>query len=156
MKKQINPEKKTTDRATAYALAVVVGEIIAGPFVRGSCQRHLNDLDHGHERGICVVDDEIKAEWAYIPHFYYNFYVYQYATSFTASAAIVEQVLTGDAAAARRYLSLLSAGGSGYPIDLLKKAGIDMTTTGPLEATMQRMNRVMDEAETVARRLNLL
>ena len=102
------------------------------------------------------MDDEVKSEWAYIPHFYYNFYVYQYATSFTASAAIVEQVLAGDKDATRRYLKLLSAGGSDYPIELLKQAGIDMTTTAPLEATMQRMNRVMDEAEIVARRLNLI
>jgi oligoendopeptidase F len=131
------------------------GEALTGDLLSSIYEEIAREY-YGHERGICVVDDEIKAEWAYIPHFYYNFYVYQYATSFTASAAIVEQVLTGDAAAARRYLSLLSAGGSGYPIDLLKKAGIDMTTTGPLEATMQRMNRVMDEAETVARRLNLL
>jgi oligoendopeptidase F len=131
------------------------GEALTGDLLSSIYEEIVREY-YGHERGICVVDDQIKAEWAYIPHFYYNFYVYQYATSFTASAAIVEQVLAGDAAAARRYLSLLSAGGSGYPIDLLKKAGIDMTTTGPLEATMQHMNRVMDEAEIVARRLDLL
>jgi oligoendopeptidase F len=131
------------------------GEALTGDLL-GSIYEEIAREYYGHERGICVVDDEIKAEWAYIPHFYYNFYVYQYATSFTASAAIVDQVLAGDTAAVRRYLTLLSAGGSDYPIELLKKAGIDMTTTAPLEATMQRMNRVMDEAEIVARRLNLV
>ena len=51
---------------------------------------------YGHDKGICVVDDEIQSEWSYIPHFYYNFYVYQYATAFTASSALSERVLAGD------------------------------------------------------------
>ena len=71
---------------------------------------------YGHDRGVCIVDDEIKSEWAYIPHFYYNFYVYQYATSYTASAALSEKVLSGDEEAAAGYLKLLSSGGSDYPI----------------------------------------
>jgi oligoendopeptidase F len=107
---------------------------------------------YGHDQGICIVDDEIKVEWAHIPHFYYTFYVYQYATSFTASAALSEQVLAGDKDATRRYLQLLSAGGSDYPIALLKKAGVDMTTSLPFELTMQKMNRVMDEMEAVLAR----
>ena len=69
-----------------------------------------------------------RHEWAFIPHFYYNFYVFQYATSFTASEALAGKVLAGDAAATKRYLTFLSAGGSKYPIDLLKDAGVDMTT----------------------------
>ena len=88
-------------------------------------------------------------EWAYIPHFYRNFYVFQYATSFTASAALSEKVLAGDPAATKRYLAFLSAGGSKYPIDLLKDAGVDMTTDEPLELTMKKMNRVMDEMEKI-------
>ena len=67
-------------------------------------------------------------EWAYIPHFYYNYYVYQYSTSFTASIALAEKVMSGDANALNKYIEFLSAGGSEYPIDLLKKAGVDMTT----------------------------
>ena len=104
---------------------------------------------YGHDKGICIVDDEIKSEWSYIPHFYYNFYVYQYATAFTASAALSEQVLAGDRAATKRYIDFLSAGGSEYAIDLLKKAGVDMTTPQPLELTMKKMNRVMDEMEKI-------
>jgi oligoendopeptidase F len=73
--------------------------------------------------------------------------VYQYATSFTASSAISEQVLSGDKEATRRYIELLKAGGSDYPIELLKKAGVDMTTSQPFTMTMQKMNRVMDEIE---------
>ncbi|MBN2241694.1 MAG: oligoendopeptidase F [Acidobacteria bacterium] len=105
---------------------------------------------YGHERGICIVDGEIKSEWALIPHFYYNFYVYQYATSYTASAALSERVLSGDKNAAAGYLDLLASGGSDYPIELLKKVGVDMTTPQPLEATLQGMNRIMDEIEKIA------
>ena len=102
---------------------------------------------YGHDKGVCIVDDYIQHEWAFIPHFYRNFYVFQYATSFTASAALSEKVMAGDPAATKRYLTFLSSGGSKYPIDLLKEAGIDMTTDEPLELTMKKMNRVMDEME---------
>ena len=104
---------------------------------------------YGHDKGVCIVDDYIGHEWAFIPHFYLNFYVFQYATSFTASAALSEKVLAGDAAATKRYLAFLSAGGSKYPIELLKDAGVDMTTNEPLQLTLQKMNRVMDEMEKI-------
>ncbi|HTY62857.1 MAG TPA: oligoendopeptidase F [Acidobacteriota bacterium] len=107
----------------------------------------------GHDKGVCIVDDDIQAEWTYIPHFYYNFYVYQYATSFTASTAILERVLAGEDGAIAKYLDLLAAGGSDYPIELLKKFGVDMTTSKSLDATIARMNRIMDEIEIIARRL---
>jgi oligoendopeptidase F len=110
----------------------------------------------GHEKGICIVDDEIQSEWTYIPHFYYNFYVYQYATSFTASAAISAEVLAGDRNSLAGYLDLLAAGGADYPIELLKKVGVDMTTQQPLNAMMLQLNRVMDEIEKLATRLGLL
>ncbi len=102
---------------------------------------------YGHDRGVCVVDDYIAHEWAYIPHFYRNYYVFQYATSFTASAALSEKVMAGDKEATKRYVDFLSAGGSKYPIELLKDAGVDMTTSQPLDLTMRKMNRVMDEME---------
>ena len=102
---------------------------------------------YGHDKGICIVDDEIKAEWMFIPHFYYNFYVYQYATSFTASAALSEPVLAGDKEATKRYMELISSGGSDYAINLLRKAGVDMTTSQPFEITMKKMNKVMDEMD---------
>ena len=73
--------------------------------------------------------------------------MFQYATSFTASEALASKVLAGDAGATKRYLTFLSAGGSKYPIDLLKDAGVDMTTNEPLQLTLQKMNRVMDEME---------
>jgi len=105
---------------------------------------------YGHDAGVCVVDDEVSVEWAYIPHFYYNFYVYQYATSFVASAAIAERVLAGDEEARSRYLELLRAGGSDYPIPLLRRAGVDLTTPEPFEATIRKMNQVMDEVESLS------
>jgi oligoendopeptidase F len=108
---------------------------------------------YGDEKGVCKVDDVVKHEWAYIPHFYRTYYVYQYATSATASAALSEKVMSGDANATKRYLAFLSAGGSKYPIDLLKDAGVDMTTSEPLDLTMKKMNRVMDEMEAILKQM---
>ncbi len=102
---------------------------------------------YGHDQKVAVVDDYVAHEWAYISHFYRPVYVYQYATSFTASTALAEKVLTGQADAVKRYRTFLASGGSKYPIDLLKDAGVDMTTTEPLDLTIQKMNRVMDEIE---------
>lgn len=104
---------------------------------------------YGHDKGVCLVPDYVAHEWAFIPHFYLNFYVFQYATSFTASEALASKVLSGDPAATKRYLAFLSAGGSKYPIELLKDAGVDMSTDEPLQLTLQKMNRVMDEMERI-------
>lgn len=107
---------------------------------------------YGHDQGICIVDDYIAHEWSYIPHFYRDFYVFQYATSFTASEALAQKVKAGSAEATQKYLAFLSAGGSKYPIELLKDAGVDMTTDEPLTLTMKEMNRVMDEMEAILTR----
>ena len=104
---------------------------------------------YGQDQGVTVVDDYVANEWSYIPHFYRDFYVFQYATSFTASAALAEKVKTGDAEARRRYLAFISAGGSKYPIDLLKDAGVDLTSDEPLDLTMKTMTRVLDEMEAI-------
>jgi oligoendopeptidase F len=102
---------------------------------------------YGHDQQVCIVDDDIAHEWSFIPHFYRDFYVFQYATSFTAAEALSSRVLAGDVAARDRYLTFLGSGGSKYPIDLLKEAGVDMTTDEPLALTMRRMNDVMDQIE---------
>jgi oligoendopeptidase F len=102
---------------------------------------------YGHDQKICIVDDYVAHEWSFIPHFYRDFYVFQYATSFTASEALAAKVKSGDADATRRYLAFLNAGGSKYPIELLKDAGVDMTSDEPLDLTVRQMNRVMDEIE---------
>ena len=102
---------------------------------------------YGHDAGVVVVDDYVANEWSYIPHFYREFYVFQYATSLTAAEALFARVSSGDREATARYLRFLGTGGSKYPIDLLKDAGVDMTTDEPLNLTLQKMNRVMDEIE---------
>jgi oligoendopeptidase F len=83
------------------------GEALTGDRLN-ELYREITRKYYGHDKGVCIVDDEIKSEWSYIPHFYYNFYVYQYATAFTASAALSEQVLGGDKAATKRYIDFLS------------------------------------------------
>jgi oligoendopeptidase F len=107
---------------------------------------------YGHDKNVCHIDDYVNVEWAYIPHFYYNFYVYQYSTSFTASTALSEKVLAGEKGSVDRYLQFLSGGGSDYPIEILKKAGVDMTTADPFRKTMQAMNRTMDEIEKILKK----
>jgi oligoendopeptidase F len=109
---------------------------------------------YGHEQGVCQVDDLYCVEWAYIPHFYYNFYVYQYATSFTASTALAEAVIANEPGVIDKTLAFLSAGGSDYPIAILKQAGVDMTTADPFNRTMQAMNRTMDEIEAILNKKN--
>ena len=104
---------------------------------------------YGHGKGICYIDETYAVEWAYVPHFYYNFYVYQYATSFTASTALVEKVLNNENNTVERYIKFLSSGGSDYPINLLKKAGVDMTTPEPFNQTIAAMNRTIDEIEKI-------
>src|SRR5579875_821460 len=79
-----------------------------------------------------VIDEEIGLEWARIPHFYYNYYVYQYATGFSAATALSKQILEEGEPAVKRYLDFLSAGSSDYPIEVLKKAGVDMTSAQPI------------------------
>jgi oligoendopeptidase F len=104
---------------------------------------------YGNDQGICKVDNYIDMEWAFIPHFYRNFYVFQYSTSFTASISLAEKVMSGDKTALKNYMDFLSAGGSDYPVELLKKAGVDMNTTEPFEKTTASMNKVMDEIEKI-------
>jgi oligoendopeptidase F len=107
---------------------------------------------YGHDQGVCQIDDLYAVEWAYVPHFYSNFYVYQYSTSFTAATALAEDVFRGAEGAAQRYLDFLRAGGCDYPIEILKRAGVDMTSSEPFRKTMAAMNRTMDEIETILAR----
>lgn len=104
---------------------------------------------YGHDKGVCLIDDLYALEWATIPHFYMNYYVYQYATSFTASAALAEKVLKNEKGATEKYVKFLSSGGSDYPIELLKAAGVDMTTSEPFDKAIASMNQIMDEIEKI-------
>jgi oligoendopeptidase F len=104
---------------------------------------------HGAAEGVVAIDDAYCVEWAYIPHFYNSFYVYQYATSIAASALFAQRVGANEPGALPRYLDLLKAGGSGYPYDLVKKAGVDLATPAPYQALAARMNSIMDEIEAI-------
>jgi len=102
---------------------------------------------YGHDEGITVIDDLYAIEWAYIPHFYYNFYVFQYSTSYMASQALAEKMRQGGPEMVEKYLDFLSSGRSEYAIPTLKKVGIDMTTDEPFNLAIAKMNKVMDEIE---------
>ena len=91
-----------------------------------------------------VVDNEIDIEWARIPHFYSDFYVYQYATGYAAASAFAKAILEGKGEVVPKYINFLKSGGSDYPIEILKNAGVDMTTSKPLEATIERFNELLD------------
>ncbi|MDV4149757.1 oligoendopeptidase F [Clostridium sp. AL.422] len=91
-----------------------------------------------------VVDNEIDIEWARIPHFYSDFYVYQYATGYAAASAFAKAILEGKEDDVNKYIAFLKSGGSDYPIEILKNAGVDMTTSKPLEATIERFNELLD------------
>jgi oligoendopeptidase F len=95
------------------------------------------------------IDPLYASEWAYIPHFYYGFYVYQYATSIAASVYFDDQLARGGAAARDNYLAVLRAGGSNYPVEILKAHGLDMTTPAPYQALIAKFARTLDAMEAL-------
>ena len=109
---------------------------------------------YGHDKGFCSVDELFGIEWAAVPHFYYDFYVYQYATSLMASTAIADKIVTekGTTQARDAYLRFLSSGSSAYPLDLLKAAGVDMTSSAPFKSSMREMNAIMDQIEAILKK----
>lgn len=96
-----------------------------------------------------VVDEEEEFTWARVPHFYYNFYVYQYATGFAASQVLANQVKSDGKEAVDKYLNFLKAGSSDYPINILKSAGVDMNSPEPVLAITKKMNEILDEMESL-------
>jgi len=104
---------------------------------------------HGHDQGVVTIDDLYGIEWAFIPHFYYDFYVFQYATSIAAATELADKIGSGDSGAQQDFINLLKAGGSDYPYQLMKRAGIDMATPAPYRALVSRMNKIMDEMEAI-------
>jgi oligoendopeptidase F len=94
-----------------------------------------------------VIDEEIGLEWSRIPHFYYNYYVYQYATGFSAATALCKQILEEGEPAVKRYIDFLSAGSSDYPIEVLKKAGVDMTSSDPIKDACKVFEEKLNELE---------
>ena len=108
--------------------------------------RDLNITYFGED---IVIDSEIDIEWARIPHFYNAFYVYQYATGYSAAIALSRKILNEGQPAVAAYLDFLSKGDSEYSIDLLKGAGVDMTTAVPIENAMQLFKELLDEFEAL-------
>lgn len=107
---------------------------------------------HGDKEGVVKIDDVYAMEWAYIPHFYNQFYVFQYATSISAGSMFAASILNGEPGARDRYLNVLRAGGSAYPYDVVKAAGVDLATPTPYQAVFARMNKIMDEIEAIQAR----
>src|SRR5690625_252398 len=94
-----------------------------------------------------VSDQEIGLEWARIPHFYYNYYVYQYATGYSAATSLAHQILTSGKEAVDRYHNFLKAGSSDYPIEVLKTAGVDMTSKQPIQEALDVFEEKLTEME---------
>ena len=104
---------------------------------------------HGHDDGIVIIDDLYANEWMFIPHFYRNMYVYQYATSKTAGTALYAKIVDEGGAGIENFKNLLKAGGSNYPYLLLTEAGVDLAKPEPYRAIVAKMNAVMDEMESL-------
>ncbi len=117
---------------------------------------YLNILKKYYETpdGDVKIDDIYGIEWAYIPHFYMNFYVYQYATSISASTVIAEKILKGEKNARENYLKMLKSGCSKPPVELLKMAGADLTTKKPEEKLIEVMSKTIDKVEKLWSELN--
>ena len=96
-----------------------------------------------------VIDEEIALEWARIPHFYYDYYVYQYATGYSAAIALSQRILSGGEAAVRDYLGFLSGGCSTDPISLLRGAGVDMATEKPVTDALAMFGELIKEMESL-------
>ena len=108
--------------------------------------KRLNEMYYGPDM---VVDDNIAVEWARIPHFYYNYYVFQYATGYSAAIALSRKVLDGGEKELNDYLGFLSGGCSKTPIDLLKGAGVDMTSPEPVNQALELFGKLLDEMEAL-------
>jgi len=129
--------------------AAEAGEPLTGPRLT-EIYGDLLKRYHGHDLGVLTVDDAYAVEWAFIPHFYYDFYVFQYATSISGAAWFAEQFLAGDDSVRDAFLRVLSAGGSDHPHDILRdQAGLDMTRAEAYEPVFRRMAELIDRIEAL-------
>lgn len=144
--------KGTLYRQTMFAeFELNIGKMVAEGTtltaeVLSSEYRRLNELYFGPDM---VVDDRIAMEWARIPHFYYDYYVFQYATGYCAAIALSRKILNEGAPAVKDYLQFLSGGCSKSPINLLKGAGVDMTSLEPVNEALNLFGELLDEMETL-------
>ncbi len=144
--------KGTIYRQTMFAeFELNIGELVAQgqtltAEVLSAEYKRLNELYYGPDM---VVDDRIAMEWARIPHFYYNYYVFQYATGYSAAIALSRRILSEGEPAVKDYLGFLSGGCSKSPIDLLKGAGVDMTSPEPVNQALKLFGQLLDEMEAL-------
>ena len=148
--------KSTLYRQTMFAeFELNIGKMVAEgktltADVLCSEYKRLNEMYFGPDM---VVDDRIAVEWARIPHFYYNYYVFQYATGYSAAIALSRRILKEGEQAVADYLNFLSSGCVKSPIDLLKGAGVDMTTPEPVDQALQLFGELLDEMEELTKDL---
>lgn len=148
--------KGTLYRQTMFAeFELIMGRLIGeGKTLTADilCEEYkkLNELYYGPDM---IVDDEIAMEWARIPHFYYNYYVFQYATGYSAAIALSRKILSEGESAVKDYLGFLSGGCSKSPIELLKGAGVDMTSPEPINQALQLFDELLDEMEELTKDL---
>lgn len=128
--------------------AVERGEALSGEGISAIYGEILKRY-HGHDEGVVLIDDLYTNEWMFVPHFYRNMYVFQYATSKTAGAALYEKIINEGEAGVENYKNLLKAGGSDYPYLLLVDAGVDLAKPEPYEAIVKKMNAIMDQMEAL-------
>jgi oligoendopeptidase F len=150
---QINDFRTTLFRQTMFAefellvhRRVEEGESLSSDWL-SKTYYDLVRLYHGDAFAFDGEDEPIANEWARIPHFYYNFYVYKYATGMASAASISRRILSGDGEAVHSYLDFLSAGGSKPPLDLLRAIGIDLETPAPVEEAMVMLKSLTEELE---------
>jgi oligoendopeptidase F len=122
------------------------GEVLTGERLSEVYLRLLR-LYHGHDSGVVRIADDYAVEWAAIPHMYYDFYVYQYATGIVAASALARAVSERQEGAAVRYLDFLHAGGSDYPLEILRRAGVDLEQAAPYDETFASIGSRLDEME---------
>jgi len=106
-------------------------------------------LQHKYFKKVVKIDDEISMEWARIPHFYTAYYVYKYATGFCSATHIVSGILSGNKKKKDAYLSFLKSGGSDYPMELLKKAGVDLSVQEPIDAAFDVFEEKLNQFEVL-------
>ncbi|MDT2596258.1 oligoendopeptidase F [Enterococcus dongliensis] len=123
------------------------------PLTSEHLSEFYSELNAKYYGPIVINDEEIKDEWSRIPHFYYNYYVYQYATGFSAASALAKKIVEGEPDALEKYLDYLKSGSSDYPIEVMKKAGVDMTQPTYIEDAMEIFARRLDELEELVETL---
>ncbi|NNK37755.1 MAG: oligoendopeptidase F [Xanthomonadales bacterium] len=128
--------------------AVERGEALSGEGISEMYGELLRRY-HGHDAGVVQIADLYINEWMFVPHFYYNMYVFQYATSQTAGTALYENIVEEGQPAIDNFKTLLRAGGSDYPNQILLRAGVDLASPEPYRAVIRKMNAIMDEMESI-------